>query len=63
MDFWSLIQEIMDITEDTILNKKQRRRFIETTIMDYLSKLDYEDLPQLKAEIGVSRNSHDLEDQ
>lgn len=57
MDFWSLIQELLDIGEDTILNKSQRRRFIETTVMDYLSNLNEDDLPLLRAEIKLARNN------
>jgi hypothetical protein len=55
MDWFSLVEEIMDIFDDTILNKEQRRRFIETTIASYLFNLEPEHLPGIKAAIKVSR--------
>lgn len=57
MDFWSLIEEWIGISEDTLLSPKQKRWFYETTIMDYLLKLREDDLPALRAAIRVSRDS------
>lgn len=55
MDFFSLIEELIEIREDSILNKEQTRRFFETTMFDYLSKLEADDLPALKAAIRMAK--------
>lgn len=65
MDFFSLIEELIEVVyadgtskneTRTILNKDQARKFMETTIMDYLYNLKEEDLPALRAAIRMARD-------
>lgn len=56
MDFWSLIEEIIDIKLDSLLNIEQKRKFLETTLMDYLYNLKEDEMPAMRAAIKMARD-------
>lgn len=55
IDVHVLVSELQDICADTLLNKEQKDRFIETTVFSALWMVEVDDLPTIKAVIRISR--------
>lgn len=55
IDVHVLVSELQDICADTLLDKEQKDRFIESTVFSALWALEVDDVPGMKAMIRVSR--------
>jgi hypothetical protein len=50
-----LIAELQDICFDSLLNKEQKKRFIESTVLSALLLVQEEDLPALRGAWKMSK--------
>ncbi len=50
-----LIAELQDICFDTILNRQQKERFIDSTVLSALLRIEEDELPALRAAWRMSK--------